>query len=153
MVFGPSQVEQSAPRIDPSEFLRRVMEAHVAGQRSSEEEQQTFLEDAKIVFERVDGVQQVGSGWSALCPAHDDQRSSLSVAIGGRGKTLVTCHAGCSTQQIVTAAGMRIADLYPPVVATYTYCDENGTLLYEVIRDEARNFRQRHPTVTAGGSG
>ena len=53
MVFGPSQVEQSAPRIDPPEFLRRVMEAHVAGQWSSEEEQQKLLEDAKIVFERV----------------------------------------------------------------------------------------------------
>ena len=105
------------------------------------------------ILSRLHGVQQVGSGWSALCPAHDDQRSSLSVAIGDRGKTLVTCHAGCSTQQIVTAAGMRIADLYPPVVATYTYCDENGTLLYEVIRDEAKNFRQRYPTVTAGGSG
>lgn len=54
--LDPHDVEPSdsrAPRINPHEFLRRVIEAYAAGPWSSEEEQQKFLEDAKIVFERV----------------------------------------------------------------------------------------------------
>jgi putative DNA primase/helicase len=54
-----------------------------------------------------------GSGWMARCPAHDDRRASLSVNQGGDGRILVHCHAGCSTEQVVAALGLTMADLMP----------------------------------------
>ena len=33
--------------------------------------------------------------FSAQCPAHDDQRASLSISIGDTGKPVLKCHAGC----------------------------------------------------------
>jgi len=32
-----------------------------------------------------------------------------------------------------------------PIVKTYGYCDENGTLLFQVVRFEPKGFRQRRP--------
>jgi hypothetical protein len=54
-----------------------------------------------------------GSGWMARCPAHDDGRASLSVAVGDDGRALVHCHAGCTPEAIVSAMGLRLADLMP----------------------------------------
>jgi hypothetical protein len=36
------------------------------------------------------------------------------------------------------------------IVATYNYCDANGTLLYEVLRLEPKDFRQRRPDGNGG---
>jgi KaiC/GvpD/RAD55 family RecA-like ATPase len=33
----------------------------------------------------------------------------------------------------------------PGIVETYDYCDENGTLLFQVVRFEPKDFRQRRP--------
>jgi hypothetical protein len=38
-----------------------------------------------LVLDRLDGVRQRGEGYQALCPAHDDNEPSLSVAEGGTG--------------------------------------------------------------------
>jgi hypothetical protein len=54
-----------------------------------------------------------GNGWSARCLAHDDQRASLSIAQSDEGKALVKCHAGCDTEAILAAIGMKVADLFP----------------------------------------
>ena len=53
----------------------------------------------------VEGVRRNGSGWSAKCPAHDDQTASLSVGEGADGTLLLKCHAGCGFQQILAAVG------------------------------------------------
>jgi len=39
-------------------------------------------------------------GFSAQCPAHDDDRNSLSVS-EDNGKILMKCHAGCEFQEII----------------------------------------------------
>lgn len=44
-----------------------------------------------------------GSSGVALCPAHDDQHPSLSIAIGDKDQLLLFCHAGCSFRLIVDA--------------------------------------------------
>jgi hypothetical protein len=44
-----------------------------------------------------------GAGWSARCPAHDDQSESLSIGEGHEGKLLLHCHAGCSFESIRAA--------------------------------------------------
>lgn len=38
----------------------------------------------------------------------------------------------------------------PKITATYSYEDENGKLLLEVVRFEPKDFRQRQPNVTGG---
>ena len=46
-------------------------------------------------------------------PGHEDRDPSLSIAEGADGRVLLKCHAGCAVQDIVSALGLRMADLYP----------------------------------------
>ena len=91
--------------------------------------------------------------WSARCPGHEDRNASLSISASGEGTTLIHCHAGCDTRAVVAAAGLAMADLFEGrprttghlnVVATYTYPDEAGAELFQVVRLEPKSFRQRH---------
>lgn len=49
----------------------------------------------------------------ALCPAHEDTNRSLSVSEGDDGRVLLRCHAGCRTEDIVSALGLSMSDLFP----------------------------------------
>ena len=53
------------------------------------------------------GGHKTGSGWSAQCPAHDDQTPSLSINAGRNGKVLVHCHAGCKQRDVIAALRER----------------------------------------------
>ncbi|MDQ5851281.1 MAG: hypothetical protein M3380_04275, partial [Chloroflexota bacterium] len=53
-------------------------------------------------------------GWTARCPAHDDKKNSLSIREADDGKVLLKCFAGCSTDSIVSALGLTMADLFEP---------------------------------------
>jgi hypothetical protein len=66
------------------------------------------------VLARFNEVTPVGSGWSALCPAHDDRSPSLSIGEGDDGRILLKCHAGCDTEVILDAAGLQWEDLFNP---------------------------------------
>ena len=68
-------------------------------------------------------------------------------------KILVSCYAGCQTEDVVKALGLRMADLFigqpqpkarAKIVKTYDYTDEAGNLLFQVCRLEPKSFRQRH---------
>src|SRR3990170_2943888 len=85
---------------------------------------------------------KTGRGWEAHCPAHHDRNASLSVGEGKDGRILLHCHAGCSTESIVGAMGLTLADLFPSgtangiaskprMVATYDYTEEKGTVLFQ----------------------
>jgi hypothetical protein len=65
-----------------------------------------------LVLARLDNVAVLASGWSARCPAHDDNLNSLSVAEGDDGRALLFCHAGCDFRDVVDALGLRIRDLF-----------------------------------------
>lgn len=113
-----------------------------------------------------------GKGCSARCPAHKDDRASLSVGVGDDGKVLLKCFAGCKAQAIVEALRLTMADLFNSngqaarpsaapcrrlpaarpvrqpvqrrkIVATYDYRDESGVLLFQVCRFDPKDFRQR----------
>ncbi len=56
---------------------------------------------------------QTGKGWTCRCPAHDDCNPSLSVNVGEDGRALVKCHAGCETDDVVAALGLKMRDLMP----------------------------------------
>ncbi|MFN7947022.1 MAG: AAA family ATPase [Blastocatellia bacterium] len=116
------------------------------------------------------GVKQCGKGWKALCPAHEDRRPSLSISEGDNGRILLTCHAGCSTDAIVQASGLRMSDLFAEpqerqnysnrhykrngdrkkIVATYNYHDESCRLLFQAVRYEPKDFRQCRPDGMGG---
>lgn len=91
-----------------------------------------------------------GAGWAACCPAHDDRTPSLSVTERD-SRILLHCHAGCSVDSVLAAAGLQMKDLFldasddERIVATYDYTDENGTLLFQTVRYEPKDFKQRRP--------
>jgi putative DNA primase/helicase len=47
------------------------------------------------------GGRRAGEGWLARCPAHDDQRPSLSIAESTDGRVLVCCQAGCEQRRVI----------------------------------------------------
>lgn len=108
---------------------------------------------------RLNGVSKSGGGYVALCPAHDDNQNSLSIR-STAGKILVKCFAGCTAVDIIESLSLTMADLRettdPPksgtrekteftIAKTYDYRDEMGELLYQVVRLEPKDFRQRRP--------
>lgn len=84
-----------------------------------------------------------------LCPFHEDQNPSWT---GSRVTGLWRCF-GCgahgNAQQFAERVGEEEGmDGTPPsrkVVATYEYTDEQRALLYQVVRFEPKDFRQRKP--------
>lgn len=108
------------------------------------------------VLRHLEAVEQHGSNYGARCPAHDDRHASLSLTSADDGRVLVTCHAGCRFKDIVTASGIPVTEFFATanqmptngdgvaprrVAATYPYCSEDGTVLYEVVRLEPKDFR------------
>jgi hypothetical protein len=107
--------------------------------------------NAAEVAQALHGKPAAG-GWLARCPAHDDQRASLKIDAGDGGRVLVKCHAQCSVDAITAAVGMTARDLFPEspspsvkprIIATYQYRDEQDAHLYDVLRFEPKDFRQR----------
>jgi len=64
-----------------------------------------------------------GSGWTARCPAHDDEHASLSVREGADGRVLLKDFAGCKPEDIVSALGLQMTDLFE---ATEARPNRNG---------------------------
>lgn len=68
---------------------------------------------------RLEGVRSTPAGWRAFCPAHQQpphqpsRGRTLSVAEGDNGGILIHCHAGCTAQEVVSAVGLDLADLFP----------------------------------------
>ena len=70
------------------------------------------MSTVKKILDRLSGVKETASGWTALCPAHEDRRPSLSISEGEGGRVLVKCHRGCSTKEIVDALRLEERDLF-----------------------------------------
>jgi hypothetical protein len=113
----------------------------------------------EAVLARLQGVRRNGNGWMALCPAHADKNPSLSIN-EGKGKILLKCFAGCTTEAVCAATGIELSELFndngaaPRIVAEYDYVDEAGVLLY--IRFFAMNQRDSNsgvPMARAAGIG
>jgi AAA domain/Toprim-like len=59
-------------------------------------------------------ARRTGPGvWTTKCPSHNDEKPSLSIGEGHGDKVLLKCFAGCSVENIVTALGLTMADLFP----------------------------------------
>ena len=53
-----------------------------------------------------------GDGWTAKCPVHDDRDPSLRIREGNDGRALIKCHAGCQTNDVLAAIGLKPRDLF-----------------------------------------
>ena len=107
-------------------------------------------------------VKKNGKEWMAQCPAHDDGTNSLEITNGNEGRILLHCLAGCEPTEILSKINLKFSDLFispsshPPlpkktkIIATYPYHATNGTLLYQVVRMEPKDFRQRRPDGSGG---
>src|ERR1017187_4171575 len=113
----------------------------------------------QLILSRLEGVRQTGSTqWQARCPAHDDQHASLCIGRGQDGRALLKCQAGCSTFEIRKALDLPWGAFFPPkashvqerIVATYDYKDAEGKLLFQCVRFEPKDFRQRRPDGNGG---
>lgn len=110
--------------------------------------------DINLILNKLERVRKLGKGYTALCPSHKDSNPSLSVSEGDEGRILIHCHAGCSVDEIVSSLGIDIQELFPKedinpldnVIATYPYHDENGILLYNVVRSYPKTFRAKTPS-------
>jgi AAA domain/Homeodomain-like domain len=107
--------------------------------------------NVEAMLSRLLGVRRNGSGWRALCPAHADKNPSLSIDVRG-GRILVHCHAGCSQGAVLAALGIETRELFHDageeerrIIAEYAYTNEDGELLFQVVRFKPKGFRQRRP--------
>ncbi len=117
----------------------------------------------RLFLTALENVREDADGWNAKCPAHPDDKNSLHVAEAEDGRVLLHCHAGCRVEQIVHKAGRSMSDLFPrkdgatprrstfrpaneTPEAVYDYVDETGGLLFQVVRFEGKQFRQRRPS-------
>ena len=111
------------------------------------------------LLNHLDRVSTTGNGFSACCPAHDDQNPSLSVTPKD-DRILVHCHAGCDVEDVLAAINLETRDLFErdqpakPVIrkwspfdgeeaAIYQYRTRDGELSFEVVRYEMTD--RSHP--------
>ncbi len=66
---------------------------------------------ADDIIDRFAKPRRKTGGYTALCPAHDDRNASLVISDGTKG-TLVHCHAGCSTVEVLAAVGLGLDQLF-----------------------------------------
>lgn len=84
------------------------------GSRAQQVIQHANHNPADTLLSRLDGVRETGPGrYLARCPAHDDGRPSLSLREASDGTLLVHCFAGCGAGEVMEAAGLTLADLFP----------------------------------------
>jgi hypothetical protein len=97
--------------------------------------------------------------WKARCPAHEDRKPSLSISEGADGRVLMICRAGCEIKAVLAEHGLTLRDLFPEsprrsgrntasskrIVAKYDYPDASGKLLFQTVRYDPKDFKQRRP--------
>ncbi len=104
-----------------------------------------MINPVEHILSKLENVSKSGKDWTASCPAHDDQRPSLSISEASDGRVLVWCHAGCSTPDIMESLGLSMADLMP--------VDESRAIDAQLSKQSRRNGRSNssksYPTVEA----
>lgn len=74
--------------------------------------------DLHAFLGHFDDIRHVGSRgdreqYEARCPAHETNHRSLAIAKTRDGMILVHCHGGCEVEDVLSAVGLSLQDLYP----------------------------------------
>jgi hypothetical protein len=78
------------------------------------------MSNYEAFLSRLEKVRKSGQNrWRACCPAHNDRSPSLDIALGNDDRILIDCKAGCKSSDVVSAMGLRWADLFSDS-STYT---------------------------------
>jgi len=114
------------------------------------------MRDFNKFLERFPHVVNEGRNMVVHCPAHDDQRPSLALAVTDEGRLLMTCRAGCETPDVLKRLGMQERDLFQwtapaqlittqpdqvgpaEIAAVAAYVDATSKRLREQYTDDAR---------------
>lgn len=125
--------------------------------------------DREVIGRYVE-LRQDGDRWKGLCPFHDDRNPSFVVYGDGKGWHCFACDIGGDVFDFLKRhegldfreAKRRVEELTGAtaptnqrpterrIVEAYPYTDEAGELLYEVLRYEPKDFRQRRPDGQGG---
>jgi hypothetical protein len=65
----------------------------------------------EALLSRLQKVKGKGNSFVACCPAHQDKSPSLAIRQADE-RILLHCFAGCSVDDIVSAVGMELSDLF-----------------------------------------
>lgn len=103
----------------------------------------------ELVLSKFPDAKKENDHYRAHCPLHDGERPALTIKQGDKAVVL-HCHAECNSMKILEAVGLKPSDLFPKPtqrkeVAAYDYTDEDGNLLFQAVRYEPKDFRQRRP--------
>jgi hypothetical protein len=91
----------------------------------------------EVILARLTGIQkQKSNEWIALCPGHEDHDPSLLVTRCDDGKVLVHCRAKCFTPMVLRALHLTLADLHADIQAVFDYHRADGTLAYQIVRQQ-----------------
>lgn len=116
----------------------------------------TEIFENNLLFFKI--MKRYGNKAQCRCPAHDDKHASLTIT-KGRKCTLFYCHAGCTVDEVLNAAGLEKKDTFYDVEprspnwkayvearekrkieAIYNYVSINGTYAFTKVRCEGKKI-------------
>jgi hypothetical protein len=117
------------------------------------------LSHSPTILGLLSRVSKSGNGWRALCPAHDDSNSSLSVLIDLSGRVHFRCMVGCTEDSIRGALGFSARAGGDDFVSygnkiprgridevNHPDCDVRGGLSSKVVRNRTNYSLLGQPT-------
>ena len=90
-------------------------------------------------------VRRYGNKSQCTCPAHSDKQASLTITQGNKG-TLFHCHAGCSLDEILSAAGLELKDTF------YDVRQNKSNWKTYIEKREGKKIEGIYPYVSLYGS-
>lgn len=105
----------------------------------------------------LENVKRNGAGYTAKCPAHDDNNNSFSIVADTDGNAVCNCFAGCSQSDIFAAINAIIGTPKKDtptrtrnareVIARYDYITEHGELIDTKTRYNPKGFSWKKGTA------
>lgn len=103
------------------------------------------------VLRKVSGSDK--QGWhTALCPFHNDQNTP-NLRFTEKGFYCLACGEKGDLRKLADKLGIELntkSDSKKSIEAVYDYRDENGKLLFQVVRYIPKTFKQRRPNGNGG---